>query len=178
MRTAPLLVAAVAVPIALAVAWIARDAPPVWPCFTPEPAGQADAIERWRTGLGPALVASVVLLAALSARLSADRRRACGASWRPGSPTLAAGGLAVAGAVALASSDTALDELAASAILLLFAVPVVLLAALTCLAWIVWNPVGAKGAAAAQLGIWTCVFVTFLVAGAIAEAGLEDWCLD
>ena len=178
MRTAPLLLAAVTIPLALALAWIARDTPPVWPCFTEEPTGQAEAIAGWRTGLGPALVAATLLLAALAARLSADRRRACGASWRPGIPTLVAGGVTVAGAVVAGASGRALDELADAVFLLLVISPVAVLAALSCLAWIVWTPVGVKGAAAAQLGIWACVFVTFLVAGVIAEAGLEEWCLD
>lgn len=177
MRIAPLLTAAVCVPIALALAWIARDAPPAWPCFTEEPAGQAEAIRAFRAGLAPALLAANLLLAALAARLSADRRLACAATWRPGLPTVTAGLVALAIA-ATASSDAGLEAFAAALFLLFLAAPAVLVLAVGALAWVAWTPAGAKGTAAAQAGVWSCVVLTFLVAGGIAQAGLEGWCLD
>ena len=173
MRTAPAVLAALAIPVLLALAWVPRESPPQWPCGFPRPAHMSSAIADWRAGLAPAFAITVVLLAGLALRVSADRRRAVGLPGRPGGPTTVAAALSV---VAAARAAFALDALADVALVLLFAFPLVVLATGVAGAWVLWQPRGLKGAAAAQAAIWAAMIVTVVVTGAIADRGVEASC--
>src|SRR5688500_2503759 len=107
MRTGPAAVgAALALPIALWLAWKLREPPPDWACGIPKPAGQDAEIADWRLGLAPAYAAATVLLAGLLARLSYERRRATGMPARPGLLTLVLAAPVVAFAVSTTFDPT------------------------------------------------------------------------
>jgi hypothetical protein len=178
MRTGPpAVVAALALPGALWLAWTLREPPPDWACGLPEPAGQDAEIADWRLGLGPAYAAATVLLAGLLARLSYERRRTEDVPTRPGLLTLVIVAPIVAFAVSTTFDPAALDATVGLATAMFFLAPFGLLCFLIVCGLAAFLP-RSVAMDPAEMVVWCALPATLLVTGLIANAGTEQWCLD